>query len=491
MNIAVLTMFNGLSPTYSLVQVAELQLRMLLNAGMNVRLLVSEDCPLSERYGAYLDERLTWVPVANRCAGGQIHWRDYTQHAGRTHEGFEAETETIACDLIRKLADADVCIMHDILYQGWHLVHNVAVRRAQLALPRLRFLSMVHSAPAPRPRRTEWPFSARYTPMPNTLHLYPTASGIPALARQYGVPESACRVMPNGLDPLAYCSEDTRRLAASVDLLSPDVLIVYPGRLTPAKRFDKAAALAAALASVSGLRVTLVCCDFPSMDVDPDAYKQGVRLEAARVAGELRAARLADGEADGPAGCGQVGDAVEDPARDRAEAPTDISRAKAAGAEVVFTSDLGWPTGYPHRGVMELFGLANLFVCPSYSESFGLVVLEAAGRGNLLVLNEAVPALAELGRPLGAYLMRWDARNFGFDTVETYQPSEEAYLRGHADRIMRLLADNPVLKAKTAARQRYSPQAIWEERLRPLLAECMAAERDDAEATQMADAGDK
>lgn len=450
MKIAVLTMFNGLSPTYSLVQVAELQLRMLLHAGISVKLLVSEDCPLSERYGAYLDKRLEWTPVVNRIGGAQIHWRDYTQVAGTVHDTFHAETEIIAADLIRKLTDTDVCIMHDILYQGWHLLHNIAIRRAQLMLPHVRFLSMVHSAPAARPPRSEWPFSARYTPMPNTLHLYPTASGLPALARQYGVPESDCRVMPNGLDPLAYACEDARRLAADIDLMSPDILIVYPGRLTPAKRFNKAAGLAAAIARVSGCRVKLVCCDFPSMDVEPSAYKAAVRQEAADIA-----ARLA----------GVPGEAADGTVR---ELPGD------GIVEIVFTSDNGWPDGFPHRGVMDLFGLSNLFVCPSYSESFGLVVLEAASRGNLLVLNEAVPALAELGRPLGAHMMRWGARNFGFDTAEQYYPSEEAYLLEHAAQLARQLADNPALRAKTLARQRYSPQALWEERLRPLLAECAA-----------------
>ncbi|MDI4650013.1 glycosyltransferase [Cohnella hashimotonis] len=471
MKVAVLTMFNGLSPTYSLVQVAELQLRMLLDAGIDVRLLVSEDCPRSERYGAYLDERLAWVPVVNRHDGAVIHWRDYTQATGRTHDRFDAETETIAADFVRKLEGADVCIMHDILYQGWHLVHNVAIRKAQLALPDVRFLSMVHSAPAPRPLRATWPFSARYKPMPRTLHLYPTASGIPALARQYGVSESDCRVMPNGLDPLAYASPDTKRLAAATDLLSPDVLMVCPGRLTPAKRFDKAAALAGALSAISGLRVKLVCCDFPAMDAEPSAYKQTIRLAADRVFAALREESRTERGADGEAGDSDCSPENDASASGMTSGPPAGKTTPAAGAEVAFTSDLGWPDGYPHRSVMDLFGLANLFVCPSYSESFGLVVLEAASRGNLLVLNEAVPALAELGGQLGAYMMRWDARNFGFDTAEAYNPSEEAYLFEHARRIAGHLADNPVLRAKAAARQRYSPRAIWEERLWPLLAE--------------------
>lgn len=64
---------------------------------------------------------------------------------------------------------------------------------------------------------------------------------------------------------------------------------------------------------------------------------------------------------------------------------------------LLFTSDIGYPLGFPREGVMELFQLSNLFICPSYSESFGLTVLEAARRGNFLVLNQAVPALQELG----------------------------------------------------------------------------------------------
>ncbi len=67
-------------------------------------------------------------------------------------------------------------------------------------------------------------------------------------------------------------------------------------------------------------------------------------------------------------------------------------------SDMVFTSDMGYPQGFPRSAVFELFTLSNLFICPSYSESFGLTVLEAASRGNFLVLNEMVPALEEIGK---------------------------------------------------------------------------------------------
>lgn len=425
MKIAVLTMFNGLSKTYSLVNVVEEHLRMLLKAGMEVKLLVSEDCPDSDRTGIFRDERLQWVPVANRLNGAQIHWRDYAHPTGRVHHTFYEEAEVIAASLYEALADCDVCFMHDILYQGWHLVHNVAVRQVQVRLPRLRFLSMVHSLPAQRPVRTNWPLSARYIPMANTEYVYPTESGLPALAGQYGVPLAACHAVNNSWSPLAEATEDVRRLAAMTDLMSPDLLVVYPGRLTPGKQFEKTAALAAAAAAVSGRTVKVVFCDFPSQDILPQVYKRKIK-EAAAVLGLKE-------------------------------------------EDAVFTSDLGWPDGFPHRGVMELFGLSNLFICPSYSESFGLIVLEAASQGNFIVLNEAVPALQELGGQLGAYFMRWNAAGFGVTTRESYHPSEREYLLDHAAAIVQLMDNDRSLRAKTIVRQRYSPDWIWTHQLKPLL----------------------
>lgn len=427
MKVAILTMFNGLSRTYSLVNVVAEHLKMLLDAGIDTKVLVSQDCPDSDRTGVFADDRIEWVKVTNRLNGKPIQWHDYSQPNGEVHDTFFAEADVVAEDLTRHLADADVCILHDIHYQGWHLMHNVAVRKAQERLPSLRFLAVTHSAPVARPPELNYPFSCRYTPMPNTLYVYPTQSGISALARQYGVPEGRCRVLYNSLDLLSPMSEEVQALARETDLLSSDILIIYPGRLTPGKRFEKVAALAGAIKRETERSVQVIFCDFPCMDIDPGKYKTLIRA-AGRLGG-------------------------------------------LDSADLAFTSDLGYPNGFPRHGVFELFILSNLFVCPSYSESFGLTVLEAASRGNFLVLNEAVPALEELGKRFRAYFMRWDARNFGFDTRETYRPSEQAYLNEHAERIVDRMREDPILHAKTLTRCRFSPQWVWYNQLQPMLEE--------------------
>lgn len=425
MKVAILTMFNGISSTYSLVNVVAEHLQMLLNAGVETKMLVSEDCADSERKGIFTDERLEWVKVTNRLDNKIIHWQDYSMPNGKIHDTFFDEVEVIAKDFISNLSNVDTCIMHDIHYQGWHLIHNVAIRKAQEKLPNVSFIAVTHSAPVNRPPKHEWPFSARYTPMPNTTYVYPTQSGIQALAKQYNVAEGRCSVINNSLDIISNMSSDIQSIHKQFNLIEPEILIIYPGRLTTAKKFEKVAAMAGAITKKAEIKTKVVFCDFPSADIEPNVYKESIKKVGA-----------------------EYGIQEEN---------------------IAFTSNLGYPHGFPRSSVFELFTLSNLFICPSYSESFGLTVLEAASRGNFLILNQAVPALEELGKIINAYFLRWNARNFGYDTIETYTPSEQAYIEEHSLNVINLMRDNPVIHAKTLARHRFNPQWIWHNQLEPLL----------------------
>lgn len=425
MKIAILTMFTGLSATYSLVNVVADQIKMLLRANASVKVLVCDTCPDQERTGVFADPRIEWVKITNTRNGRPIAWHDYSAPSGTVHDTFWQEADALAREYVAHLQDVDACIFHDILYQGWHLVHNIAIRTAREQLPQVKFLAFTHSLPAKRPRRLEAPFSARFVDMPNTKFVYPTHSGLPALAKQYGVPEGRCAAVYNTVPSVESMSQAVQDVAAHVDLFGADILIVYPARLTTGKRLEKVAALAGAIQSKTELAVRVVFCDFPSADISPAVYKSLIRTEG-------RQYGLEDGD-------------------------------------MVFTSDMGYPDGFPRESVLELFQLSNLFICPSFSESFGLTVLEAGSRGNFLVLNEAVPALKELGTALGAYFMRWDARNFGYDTHETYNPSERDYYEEHGQRIANLMREDRSLRAKTLIRAKYNLDWICKNQLMPLL----------------------
>ena len=88
MKVAILTMFNGLSGTYSLVNVAADQIKMLLKAGVSVKVLVSESCPDSERKGIYASKDIEWVKIVNTIDGKTIRWYDYSQPKERYTKAF-------------------------------------------------------------------------------------------------------------------------------------------------------------------------------------------------------------------------------------------------------------------------------------------------------------------------------------------------------------------------------------------------------------------
>ena len=70
---------------------------------------------------------------------------------------------------------------------------------------------------------------------------------------------------------------------------------------------------------------------------------------------------------------------------------------------------------------------------------------------------------------LGAYFMRWDARNFGYDTYEKYNPSEREYYEEHGNIIVNLMREDRSLNAKTIIRNKYNPEWISKNQLLPLL----------------------
>lgn len=425
MKVAILTMFAGLSTTYSLVNVVADQIKMLIKSNVKVKVLVSESCPDSERRGIFKSEKIEWVKITNTLNGENIKWYDYSNTAGKVHETFFDEVNVISRDFVKHLKDVDVCIMHDILYQGWHLVHNIAIRNAQKNLPNVKFLEFTHSLPVNRPSKVEYPFSARFSGMPKTKFVYPTYSGISALAKQYDIPEGKCAVVYNTLPLIESMSNDVQKIADNIDIINAEILIIYPARLTTGKKFEKVAALAGSIKSTTEKNTKVIFCDFPSADIPSDIYKKIIQTEGKKFG--------------------------------------------LSENDILFTSDIGYSDGFPRQGVLELFTLSNLFICPSYSESFGLTVLEAGSRGNFLVLNEAVPALKELGNSLGAYFMRWDARNFGYDTHEKYNPSEQKYYEENSNLIVNLMREDRSLNAKTIIRNKYNLDWISKNQLMPLL----------------------
>ena len=74
MQIAILTMFNGLSQTYSLVNMVAEHIKMFFDNNIFPTIFVSETINENEKWGIYLDKRLKWIKIKNKLNNKQIKW---------------------------------------------------------------------------------------------------------------------------------------------------------------------------------------------------------------------------------------------------------------------------------------------------------------------------------------------------------------------------------------------------------------------------------
>lgn len=415
-----LTTFCDVQSGYSLIAVAETQIKMLIDHGYDPVVLVQEGerwqaddgawhfKPFQE-HGLWSRRQIDLRPV--------VPWRALVY--GDDLEGAVSET----CQaLASNLSDMDVCITHDIVLQEWFVAHNVAMRRYAATRDDLTWLHWLHSCPMPRTE--SYPHSARFTPPPGYV-VYPNATDVAFPIRAYRLAGQEWRALVHRhtLDPLAGCAGMTRHLVQASDFLDSDIRCIYPVRLDRGKQPERIIDLLAGC-EAHGRTTKLLVCDWQS---------QGDRFQA-------YIKELAD-------------------------------YAQERGVSVAFTSRLhdGCSQGVPRDVVLELFGLCNVYVHPSRAETYSLTVHEAMQAGCLCVLNHDFPAMRELFGENAIYV------DFGSDRFGRPDRPEEWW----ADEAMRVIAElerNRVLAARNATLREWTPDQAWREFERMLYLEPVAGE---------------
>ena len=156
-----------------------------------------------------------------------------------------------------------------------------------------------------------------------------------------------------------------------------------------------------------------------------------------------------------------------------------ISEVEALGLtsrEVIFTNQIETLPGVssrlldsyrfevPHRVILDLFRLTNIYVHPSTSESYSLVSQEAAASGNLLFLNDDVPAMRTIYGNAARYL------KFSSSRSTTVSRADEAeYYAGAARDVLGSIRTEATVQQRTRLRQTRNPQTVFHDWLEPLL----------------------
>lgn len=402
--VGLFTTFYEVTSGYSLVAVAETQLRMLLDNGYEPVVLVQENFQEPDAPSLWRKETLDIRSVV-----------PFMHLSEDVHEDFDERVVRICAALEGALADVDVCITHDIILQQFYKEHNVAMRQYAESRPGLLWLHWIHSCPTPG--EAEYPGSCRYTPPPGYI-VYPNASDLSRVCQTYGLHGIEWKAIANrsahAIDPLSVWPYKalTKDLASKSDHLAGDVAAVYPVRLDRGKQPEKIIRLMAGVKRL-GYEPRLLVIDWQSMGDRFQAYIN----ELMTLAHEL-----------------------------------------GLSGAVNFTSriDDRCSQGVPRRVVLELMDLSNVYIHPSRIETYSLTVHEAMLRGNLCVLNHDLPMMRELWGNNAIYM------DFESDRVNrTYEPTEQAFWNDEAARLMAELMQNRAVMAKTTARKEWTPSAMW------------------------------
>ncbi|MHC4464451.1 MAG: hypothetical protein ACYS30_23925, partial [Planctomycetota bacterium] len=212
--VAILTTFYEAESGYSLIRVAETQIRMLLDHGYDPAVLVREDFKTPD------DPTTLWrrETVDLRSILPALELTD------KIPKDFENRVARILDALEEGLQDVDVCITHDVILQEYYQAHNIAMRRYAEKHPELLWLHWIHSCPIPNETMESYPRNCRYTPPPGYI-VYPNDIDRALPVQTYNLAGQEHRVKAcrsaHAIDPLSVWNYNrmTRDLASKADLL--------------------------------------------------------------------------------------------------------------------------------------------------------------------------------------------------------------------------------------------------------------------------------
>jgi len=437
--IAILTNFTSYDKKYSLCNVAAEQIRMLEKNNYKIKIIVNEgfvDNTIGSTslegttneadhkktaLGPYKEEYLHFIPNV-RC---------YNEL--KRDDTWEKDIQQIAGLLEPMLKDVDTVFSHDLIYQPAYLKLNHAARLVAEKFTNIQWLHWIHSSTTPMILNS----SAEYLQtvkraFPRSFVIYPNTFEIPRVAKNLGYEEDQVKAVPHATDPASFFGfhEITKQIVENTNLYSADVIGCYPLRLDRGKQPQYVIQIFKAIKNL-GRSVRLVFCDFHSTAGDKVVYRQ-----------ELKNMALDLG---------------------------------MTSSEVTFTSDLNSDTvlGVPQAVVRDLMLISNLFILPSRSETYSLVVQEAGLCKNLLMLNYDFPPMRSIygSKPLYAKFSSNIDVNTGFDgnTETKYQPNFLGYAHDQAQKICYYLENEKCISMATYLRKHRNPQAIFKNHLEPLL----------------------
>lgn len=440
--VLVLTNFSEFLEGYSLVTIVRDQVTMLAKYGHEVTLCAQDRAhkdrftgipetvkvdfciPFAHLYNFESLEQFSTEYVKKLLADGK------KEDANKITDLFKMK-QVLVDILVEKCRDYDIVISHDWVFQGWHLPHGLAISEASARdeLSHVRWLHHIHSVPMGQ--RTFWRYDLYGD---KHLLLYPNESDRIRIAEQFRTFREHVECIPHIVDyrtfggfskdawdfvdwcPELQEADFVQILPASVDRMAskrvPEIINIF----SELKKLKKSVCLV----------IANQWCNVPK-------HKQAVE-DVKRFASDL----------------GLI-----------------------PGKDLFFVSD--WREGKHGVGVnrhllFELMHYANINMCASREESFGLYVAENALVGaGVPCINMSLDVLKEITQFKGIYF------DFGsFSQKTTRNPEQwDAFFKGVALILKRTYDESPGLKIKDVFRKYNNMDHIYKNHYSPIFAKLL------------------
>ncbi len=346
--IAIFTNFFSAEEAYSLNRVVQDQIKMLVTNGYEPVVIVSYGFK-AKKDTLYNHEKVELRYIPQVPCHNEL----------KKDETFEKDVDDITLALRSALKGVDVVLTHDIIYQPACLKHNFAARRISKDYSNIRWLHWIHSATSPYTLNNLLNiFSDKFTdlvkvPFPNSFYIFFNNWSVDRIANNFGVEKTLVKVVPHPIDITENYDPLVQDLVSKKDVLNSEAICVYPCRLDRGKQAEVVIKTMAMLKEFD-FTVRIVIADFHSTGGDKVTYRD-----------ELKNIAIDWG---------------------------------VTAQELTFTSeyDEEWEVEMPHRSVLQLIDISNVFIMPSVSESYSLVTQEAAVGRKVLVLNQDFPPLRDI-----------------------------------------------------------------------------------------------
>jgi glycosyltransferase involved in cell wall biosynthesis len=348
--------------------------------------------------------------------------------AGQVTANFKRLRDHIGQLLQPLLVDVDVLIAHNVFTLHKNLALTAALH--DLISPSADSSTSLHSAQNARVGRViawhhdfawtnplyrdqlqaGYPWNLLREAWPSVRHVTVSQARRIELARLYGIDPQSIEVIPPGVDPADFFrwTELTRELVARLNLLSADLILLLPARITRRKNIELAIRVLAELRRQTSLDARLIVTGPPGPHNPANsAYLQ--RLLSLR--SELQLERA---------------------------------------AHFLYECGEGDRLLIPDETLADLYTLSDALLFPSEQEGFGIPVLEA-GLARLPVFCANIPPLHETGQNEAHYFS------------PQADPAEVARL------IATAFAEDAPGRLRRRVRREFTWQQIFDDRINPLL----------------------